>query len=366
MKKLVFITSLVFLITVCNIPRAIAADPPYPPSPVIESITWDFGSLIRLAPGSDLWPTTWAANDNIYASWGDGGGFGGNNSDGRTSLGFARIEGPPNSFAAYNVWGGKNPENVATFGGKCAGMVSVDSILYAWINTQNSSTPDLKLASSSDFGATWQLSAWSFTSDTFAPSTMLNFGKDYADARDEYIYSYGGQWGNTEEVYMARVPKTQITDKNAYEYFAGLDGDGNATWTADIWQRQPIFTDPSGQDFNMSLKTSVVYIAGLGRYILTASHGGPGRLGIFDAPEAWGPWTTVAYYENWGQFGTSGEALLYSFPTKWMSADGKILWCTFSATGVLDSFNLVKATLTLKPSDMPPEAPTGLEIIDVQ
>ncbi len=60
----------------------IQSEPPYPPSPVIQGVNWDFEHLIRLANtpgkgGSDLWPTTWAADGNIYTGWGDGGGFSG-------------------------------------------------------------------------------------------------------------------------------------------------------------------------------------------------------------------------------------------------------------------------------------------------
>src|ERR1700757_3222325 len=50
--------------------------PPYPASSVIQDITWDFANLIRQAQGSDLWPNTWASDNNVYAGWGDGGGFG--------------------------------------------------------------------------------------------------------------------------------------------------------------------------------------------------------------------------------------------------------------------------------------------------
>src|SRR4029077_12638715 len=107
------------------------SQPPYPPSAVIEGIDWDFDHRVRQAPGSDLWPMTWAADDNLYTAWGDGGGFGGTNSDGRASLGFARIEGPAERFRATNVWGGKNCERAGTFGGKVGALLSVDTTLYA-------------------------------------------------------------------------------------------------------------------------------------------------------------------------------------------------------------------------------------------
>ncbi len=339
--------------------------PPYPPSSVIDSIDWHWDTHVQEAPGSDLWPTTWAADDNLYTSWGDGGGFGGANRDGRVSLGFARIEGPPESYVGYNVWGGKNPENLATFDGKTAGMLSVDGVLYAWINMQDGNPPNFKLAWSSHLGTTWQLSNWEFPkTGTFFPSTFLNFGKDYAGARDGYVYSYGAKWTETQgpenNVYLMRAPKEQITDRNAYEFFMGLNANGNTTWTSDVDQRQPVFIDPNGVG-NNGLAT-VVYNLEIDRYLLTVGHRPPGgsyvsgtrgRLGIFDAPEPWGPWTTVVYYNNWGNFGDSGETLGYHLPTKWISGDGKTLWLVFSSTGELDSFNLVKGTLTLKPDLAP-------------
>ena len=332
-----------------------SSSPPYPPSQVIKGITWDFSGLIRLAPGSDLWPTTWAADGNVYASWGDGGGFGGTNDSGRVSLGFARIEGSPTSLTGRNVWGGYQAEHPATFEGKSAGMLSVDGTLYAWINTQNSSTPDIRLAWSSDLGATWQLSTWKFASSTFAPSVFLNFGKDNAGARDGYVYTYGGRWLTPSPVYLVRVPKAQIKSQSAYEYFAGLGAGRNPTWTPNVQQAKPVFADSSSTDANGANHASVIYNPGIGRYILTAPHGGAEQLGIFDAPEPWGPWTTVAYYDNWGTF--TGEGLLYFFPTKWISANGKTMWMVFSSTAVLDSFNLIKATLNVDGSVTSPPSP---------
>jgi len=48
------------------------AEAPYPPSPVIKGVTFDFSSRDRRAPGSDNWAITWADDDHTYAAWGDG------------------------------------------------------------------------------------------------------------------------------------------------------------------------------------------------------------------------------------------------------------------------------------------------------
>ncbi|MCP4422283.1 MAG: SseB family protein, partial [Chloroflexi bacterium] len=112
---------------------------------------------------------------------------------------------------------------------------------------------------------------------------------------------------------------------------------------ADVTKCQPVFTDPT----NGRPAASVSFNPGLNRYIMTVPHGGVGKLGVFDAPEPWGPWTTIAYYDNWGGFGNS-DSLYYYFPTKWISADGKTMWMVFSSTNELDAFNLVRADLIPK------------------
>ncbi len=117
------------------------AKAPYPPGSVIKSVTWDFASLIRLAPGSDLWPVTWGQDDKLYVSWGDGGGFGGNNRNGRVSMGIARIDGSPTDFTTKNINGGVDSNKIASWDcshcGKTASLLSVDGVLYSWINIQN-------------------------------------------------------------------------------------------------------------------------------------------------------------------------------------------------------------------------------------
>src|SRR5919197_5230084 len=94
------------------VPAVFAA--PYPQSNYITNISWDFPNLVILAPGSDIWPVTWASDDNLYTSWGDGIGFGAVDfneqwsSPQRASLGFSRISGGPTNFNVGNGGGGEN------------------------------------------------------------------------------------------------------------------------------------------------------------------------------------------------------------------------------------------------------------------
>jgi len=334
-------------------PGASHAKPPYPPSPVIEGITWHLDTLESAAPGSDLWPVTWGPDGHIYASWGDGGGFGGTNSDGRVSMGFARIEGPPEDYVGVNINGGKHARHPASFPskGKTGGILFVDGVFYARLNRQDGVWPNVNhsLIWSNDFGATWKQSSWRWPKGrgNFKPNTFLQFGRNYAGARDDYIYFYGRNetaWGRGPHSYMGRVHRARLKTREAYEFFAGLDACGAPLWSADVNDRKLHFTDPAGVE-----GVQVIYNERIKRYLLTAHRGDQGTLGIFDAPEPWGPWTTVAYDDNWLNLkgtGVKREMLFVNISTKWISADGKTLWFIF--TGGQDRFNLIQATLKLK------------------
>ena len=206
------------------------------------------------APGSDNWPTTWADDGHLYTAWGDGGGFGGTNSDGRVSLGFARLEGASDNYQAFNVWGGKNPENPAQFQGKSYGLLSVGGVLYAWLMVQESGIPayrQSRMAWSTDHGATWSRGFSIAEPDqAFAVPTFVNFGQDYQGARDNFVYVFAGKPINGcdggggrcigNDVDLARVPKDQITVRASYEFFQGLDPNGDPVWSSDIAARQPV------------------------------------------------------------------------------------------------------------------------------
>ena len=208
------------------------AKPPYPPSPVIARVEFDFSTHQRHAPGSDNWPTTWADDGHLYSAWGDGGGFGGTNSSGRVPLGVARIDGDATNYTGTNIWGGFEPQHPAQFSGKSYGILSVEGVLYMWVVPQpNPHLDHCRIAVSRDRGATWQLADWSFTfADVLTIPTFLNFGRDYAGARDGYVYSYyiHPMWGpgratrtkvhtfdvhRPSRIYLSRVPKDAVLDR---------------------------------------------------------------------------------------------------------------------------------------------------------
>jgi Carbohydrate binding module (family 6) len=98
---------------------------------------------------------------------------------------------------------------------------------------------------------------------------------------------------------------------------------------------------------------AVSYNSGIGRYILTTEHtkSHAGNLGNFDAPEPWGPWTTVGYYSNWQGF---DNPFYWNFSNKWLSEDGLDFTLIFTGVKANDSWNTIRGRFKLAPT-IPPE-----------
>jgi CubicO group peptidase (beta-lactamase class C family) len=318
--------------------------PPYPASHVIKKIVWaPKEDIVRMASGSDNWPITWADDDNQYAAYGDGWGFE-PKTEKKLSLGIAKLTGSPRDFKGINIrtHSGERIGQGAE-GAKASGMLMVDDVLYMLVrNTGNS-----RLAWSSDHGKSWTWCDWKFTTSFGAP-TFLNFGKNYSGARDDfvYIFSHDGDsaYEPADRFVMARVPKDRIKERGAYEFYKGLNGSDGSIWTKEIRDRGAVFVNPQ-----KCYRSGISFNAGLKRYLwcqilpTSKNQRGPrfqGGFGIYDAPQPWGPWTTVFYTTEWDV----GPGETSSFPTKWISSDGKTCHLLFSGD---DCFSVRKAVLTV-------------------
>jgi hypothetical protein len=320
---------------------AARSDPaPHPPSPVIAKLTWAPAStIVRQAYDCDCWPLTWADDDDLYAAYGDGYGFE-PRVPAKLSLGLARIAGSPTGFTGVNL---RSPtleqQGSGRAGKKASGLLMVDGVLWMWARNAGNA----QLAWSADHCQSWQWSDWKFTT-SFGCPTFLNFGKNYAGARDEHVYTYSPDaedaYSPADRMVLARVPKDRLADRSAYEFFQGLCAPDQPLWTPEIRERGAVFTHPG-----RCYRSGISYNAGLRRYLWCQILPGDdprfrGGFGIYDAPEPWGPWTTVFFTEEWDV----GPGETSSFPTKWMSADGKTLHLVFSGD---DYFSVRQATLTV-------------------
>ncbi len=319
----------------------------------IPDITWGPAStIVRKASGSDNWPMTWADDDQQYTAFGDGRGFEPQVSS-SLSLGFAQVAGPPDNFAGTNI---RSPTGEQSGSGrrgkKASGMLMVEGVLYMWVRNADNSGQQCQLAWSADRALSWTWSSWKFAELGYC--AFLNSGKNYAAARDRYVYMYSpdtpSAYDETDQAVLTRVPKESITDRNSYEFFAGFNPDGNPIWSPDINARQSVFTLPGGVN-----RLDVTYNPTLGGYLMTmrsrAQAGGLNQFSLYQAPAPWGPWSTVYYTESWegGPLSTTsgGWGESQHIPSKWISADGSTLYVVFSGD---DQFSVRKAILTTVPA----------------
>lgn len=336
-----------FIVTPLMKACSVAAAAPYSPSPVIRQIDWaPKESIIRLARDSDNWPLTWGDDDSLYTAWGDGTGFAPKTPK-KLSLGLAKVLGSPPNITGINIRSASIEQSGdGEAGKKAGGILMVDGVLYLWArNAANS-----QLAWSADHGAIWAWADWKFSA-SFGCPTFLNFGRNYAGARDRFVYIYSpdsdSAYAPADRMVLARVPVDRMMRRDAYEFFKGLDPHADPTWTADLNQRGAVFVHRGN-----CWRGGITYNAALKRYLwcqaLPASTHpqGPrfqGGFGIYDAPEPWGPWTTVYYTQAWDV----GPGETSSFPAKWMSEDGKTLHLVFSGD---DAFSVRRCVLVTEPA----------------
>jgi len=332
-------------------------DAPYPPSKVITKLTWS-PEIIKMEGciSGDNWPIAWISDSLQITAFCDGRGFSKQAPD--LSLGFAKVFGDPPDFHAENFESDADtPMGGGSSGIKASDMLAVDGILYMFVRNYKPAGSDdftnSRLACSTDLGASWIWADWHF-SETFGCPAFVQFGMNYQRARDDYIYiasqANDSAYGYSPDIVLARVRKDRVMERNHYEFFAGLNENGRPIWLPDISKQKPIFTDPKGTQ-----RIAITYNAPLSRYILATSHltgdkaTHTAALGIFEAPELWGPWSTLYYDDHWSvEDGKDCRTYHHRFPPKWISEDGKTMWLLYSGLDCgLYTFCVKKVTLEI-------------------
>ncbi|MHC4789811.1 MAG: hypothetical protein ACYS8K_11545, partial [Planctomycetota bacterium] len=179
--------------------------PDFPRSQVIGDVHL---ARERLHKGDgDMWPLTWAADDNIYAGAGD---------NCSSPMNFWRVEGDPNVphgacwairlFLVDNL--PVDPKQYCHIppadpekGIKPAGLLSLEGRLYFAVEAMNyGECPELNrqrnvhgwIITTDDFGKSWEREATptDFFTGRLSSCHFLQFGRDYAGARDGCVYAY--------------------------------------------------------------------------------------------------------------------------------------------------------------------------------
>jgi hypothetical protein len=351
-----------------NSPPVSSPQPPAPPppggnvnSPVITGVSFDATTHRREAQGSDNWPLTWSDDDNQYGMWGDGGGFGGSENDGRSSLGVARIEGDGQSYLGVNRYGGAGGECQSSIEGKAHGApLSIGGVLYAWITPASDAAgyEEFTLHRSNDKGCAWTRLDVSFVraSDHISYGSFVQFGKNNSAAQDAYVYTVATEIADTSSlnivqrpgrVMLVRVPAMSIEDRGAYEFFAGLDSSGEPEWSANVADRSAIYEDSDG----VGPFPQMTFVPGLERMVYTNQHGsGSGveasqsLLTMAEAPRPWGPWTVFLHDRFVPEIEQS--VFQWNFAPKWFRNGGHEFTLVFSGGGSNDSWNTIDGVFT--------------------
>jgi len=301
-----------------------------PQSPVIKSVSLETKTPIIFNGRTtqtqqtvgDLWFSTWADNNNLYMSWGDGGGF--ENLD-PTDVGIAEVNGSVSNFVGTNVFfdpqisppecAGINckvpieqkPPCCLVNDDKPSSLLYVNNKLYGQFHSPLGDPAVGYLADSNDYGITWERhkdnSPWTAkfidprdkerTGSNFRNMFFINMGKNYELNTDGYVYAYGigKEWGWEGSVYLARVKKEEIIDYTKYDYFSGKTGD-NPTWSTREENAVPLQSD-----LFIDQQFSAIYHPGINRYLIM------NQYLIYDAPNPWGPWTTAGQWVKNEWFG---------------------------------------------------------------
>ncbi|KAJ5610488.1 hypothetical protein N7510_007207 [Penicillium lagena] len=319
----------------------------------------------------DLWPTTWADDDQVYTANGDGLGFSTDQAD-FADCTVSRISGTPETglsgvrLAAGDALG---PIWVnGSYNRKPTGIVAVDGDgdgkdeLYLVVQMLNDGSGDVafndvpaaSILRSTDYGVTWtSTTAAMFTNYVFTTVFFLDFGKSNSNAAvlgsgdSEYVYAYGldnnwrdsvdGSVPDPQSVYLARAPISSIQDISTWEFFSGTSS--SPAWSSDIASREPVLTDtrrvyPGGETvdgFSVISQGSVVYNAPLNRYLYTSWT--DYTFEFYEAPQPWGPFTLFA----WKDFGVTpwfglntttpkNGGYATTIPSKFISEDGTKMW----------------------------------------
>lgn len=344
----------------------------------ITGIQFDWSTFQQRATGSGNFPTTWCEDDHQYTAWGNGGGFGGTSTDGRVSLGFARLEGPYESFTGVNVWGGKDPLAPATFTGKVISLFCLGGNLYAW-HTPGSSEENFQwnqLIRSTDKGLSWE-------KDVFPQSRIdgcagcpglaytVQFGRNHEASWDGYVYTY---WIQVHDpalwevqapgvLWLVRAPAAgeAFADAANWQWLTGFDAtSGEPQWGA-LADRAPVLEDPDG-----FLRGSATYVPGLDLFLMVTNHTtrNGGHLSIWQAPDPWGPWSIVMTEDDFPDSEPQAPAHAANFSRgnfapKWWSTNGRSGVFVWSG----GSWNSVRFDVLPEPGGLATAAGAGLALL---
>ena len=123
---------------------------------------------------------------------------------------------------------------------------------------------------------------------------------------------------------MRPSPET-IKRLDAYEFYAERDATGRPVWSHHFAEIKPVISWN-----NQMGGVTITYNAPLKKYLMCITDGWPGTTDmntyLLESPKITGPWKTVTFMRGFGR-----QGYFSTFPSKFISADGRTAWLSYSA-----------------------------------
>ena len=339
--------------------------------PVIIGATITMSPMEPIQPShGDLWFSTWAEDDELYTVWGDGCGPGFEYDPLLyTDLGIARLTGAVPNLTCEPLPNGcvrarSIPSGFQDHDDKPSSILAIDGRLYLAGHTPLGEPDEGYIAYSDDWGSTWTKvpdSPWvkdaaDRRKSPFRCMMFINMGQNYELNSDGYVYALGIGWewdwdvADDSNVYLTRVPVSSILDYSSYVYYTGdvlKTGQRVPTWSADQDLAVPV-PGLISQDLG-----SAMYHEGTGRYIYLMD------MGLFEAPNPWGPWTMTASLLAWGDNPEWVGGYMPGLITKGAGPDS--VWFTFAGQTSIIGYRLQLGRIDFTTRKQSPELSVSIE-----
>ena len=352
---------------------------------------------------ADTWYPSWASDDRLYSPYTDGSVprlTGGREQSASYqypyTTGQAVLEGDdPLSLEIYSL--GLTPSPPEPYGGRYpSGSLVYNGIWYysTYCLAPHGTTmyggtaynwpwlgPVVGFRISHDFGRTWTPSPHTPEKPLFGEDGMwghpvkigaphfVDFGKNMEHSPDgkAYLVGHGAvepdekprfanlSWISGDQIYLIRVTPSieTINDPDAYEYFAGHDAAGQALWTSDFDEMEPLF-----EWNNRAGCVTITYNAALKKYLMFVTDGWPTvekmDSYVLESDNITGPWRLVTYMADFGE-----QGYFLNVPTKFISEDGHTAWLAYSG-------NFATDWRDVKIAEDPPGSHYGLVLQEIQ
>jgi hypothetical protein len=257
--------------------ESVSEKAPYPPSPVIRRAAFA-KEIRRSAIDSDNWPLTWGDDDTQYTSYGDGFGFE-PHVEKKLGMGFARITGGPSEYRG---------ENLRSDGERTGDGAKSEASGIRWWTAHCTVGAQRGVRNCCGRGIGARRGNRDSRWNRIRSPAFLNFGRNYA-ARGTFVYTYSQDGprrtkATTESCWRERRRTASALRLGFASARPGGRPYGRRTSRAAASSSLSANCQRVDAVYNRHRPVS-----------LALGYDHAGGWGLFDAPEPWGPWTTVLH-----------------------------------------------------------------------